>query len=327
LVSIGEYDHRTGKFSKDHVLLEKDFPVYFKALAENKIINAEDIYSHPLTLEFTEVYSKPQGIVSLLDIPIRISGELVGVMCYEKTNEAKVFSSSEISFCLSVSLVLASNLETRHRRAAQALLEEALEEKELLIKEINHRVKNNFSILISLMRLSKRRAKTKDAKGLLDEYEQRIFSMLKIHEMLNKTSQFNEINLAEYLSSLTTEFRFSYPQIDQCFQVRIDPIPYMITTHRAIHLGLIVSEILINSIKYASESNSTYEVLISLKESEDKTVLLEIGDNGAGFDFHTVALKETLGLPLIKDLAESLEFKARFPVKGKCYYSFEFEID
>ena len=177
LVSIGEYDKRTKKFAKDSVLEKKDFPIYFKALTENKIILAEDIYSHPFTQEFNEVYSRPLDIYSLLDIPIRISGELIGVMCYEKTGMQKHFSQSEISFCLSVSLVLASNLESRHRRAAQHLLENALKEKELLIKEINHRVKNNLSVLISLMRLSETRTNSKESKTLLHEYEQRIFSM------------------------------------------------------------------------------------------------------------------------------------------------------
>lgn len=195
LISIGEYDGRTQKFTKDTILQQQDFPTYFKALYENNIIVAEDIYTHPYTKEFNELYSKPNDIYSLLDIPIRISGQLIGVICYEKTGGHKKFSESEKSFCLSISFVLASNLESRHRRAAQNKLEKVLAEKDLLINEINHRVKNNLSILISLMRLSKIRAKSEDTKLLLDEYEQRIFSMLKIHDMLDKNKQYSEINL------------------------------------------------------------------------------------------------------------------------------------
>ncbi|MBK7669200.1 MAG: sensor histidine kinase [Sphingobacteriaceae bacterium] len=103
-----------------------------------------------------------------MDIPLRIGGELVGVMCYEKTGKVeRVFNEKEQTFAFSIALVFASNLEARQRRAVQTKLEVALKEKDLLIKEINHRVKNNFSILISLMRLSKSQGKTIDPKLFL----------------------------------------------------------------------------------------------------------------------------------------------------------------
>ncbi|MEO8762087.1 MAG: histidine kinase dimerization/phosphoacceptor domain -containing protein, partial [Bacteroidia bacterium] len=326
IISIGEYDGRTKKFKKNSTLQQKDFPIYFNALHENKIILAEDIYTHPLTKEFNEVYSKPHDIYSLLDIPIRISGELIGVMCYEKTGSQKKFSQSEISFALSVSLVLASNLETRHRRAAQDSLEKVLDEKDLLIREINHRVTNNFSILISLMRLSKIRASTSDAKTLLNEYEQRIFSMLKIHEMLNKNNQYAEINLADYLKELLTEYNETYPQINHHLKVDITAKDVVISTEKAIHLGLITSEILLNSIKYASAKTANYEVAISLKQLKNNLIELHIGDNGEGFDFKKENKKSTLGLSIIKDLANSLEFTTTFPTKNKAYYNFIFKI-
>lgn len=102
---------------------------------------------------------------------------------------------------------MASNLESLKRRAAQSKLEKALEEKELLLKEINHRVKNNLSILISLLRLIKSRVKTDESKVLLEQYEQRIFSMLKIHGMLDKNNLYSKINLSDYIKELVIEFR------------------------------------------------------------------------------------------------------------------------
>ncbi len=86
LISIEEFDTRNKQFSKNSALLKKDYPIYFKALSANEIIIAENIYDHPFTKEFNENYSKQNSIYSLLDIPIRISGELVGVMCYKKTD-------------------------------------------------------------------------------------------------------------------------------------------------------------------------------------------------------------------------------------------------
>jgi len=326
LISIGEFDGRTKKFTKNSTLQQTDFPIYFNALHENKIILAEDIYTHPFTKEFNEVYSKPFDIYSLLDIPIRISGQLIGVMCYEKTGSQKKFSKDEISFALSVSLVLASNLETRHRRAAQDHLEKVLLEKDLLIKEINHRVTNNFSILISLMRLSKLRASTGDAKMLLNEYEQRIFSMLKIHDMLSRNNQYAEINLSEYLKALMAEYEETYPQINHNLKVDITAKDIMISTKKAIYLGLITSEILLNSIKYAAAETSNYEVSISLKQLKNNLAELHIGDNGTGFDFMEESKKSSLGLSIIKDLGTSLDFTSTFPTKNKAHYNFIFKI-
>lgn len=326
LISIGEYDARSKVFKKNSVLEQKDFPVYFNALYENKIILAEDIYTHPFTKEFNEVYSKPNDIYSLLDIPIRISGQLIGVICYEKTGSKKSFSKHEISFALSVSFVVASNLESRHRRAAQDHLEKALVEKDILIREINHRVTNNLSILISLMRLSKLRAKNTDAGTLLTEYEQRIFSMLKIHEMLSKDNRYSEINLPDYLKGLMAQFEEAYPQINHNIKVDITAKDIKISTKKAIHLGLITSEILLNSIKYVSASKSDYEASISLKKIKNSMVELHIGDNGPGFDFTEESKKSTLGLSIIKDLVDSLDFTATYPQKGNGYYNFTFDI-
>ena len=156
LISIGEYDHRTKKMAKETILRKNDFPIYFDALIENKIIIAPNIYTHELTKEFTKLYSTPNNIISLLDVPLRIDGKLIGVLCFEKTGDKeKDFSPAEQSFAFSCGTVLASNLEARKRRAVQYHLDKVLDEKDMLMREMNHRINNNFGILISLIRLKK----------------------------------------------------------------------------------------------------------------------------------------------------------------------------
>lgn len=176
LISISEYDLRTDLFNKDTVLTKQQFPAYFNAISTNKILIAENTFTHKSTIEFTNDYLIPFDVISLMDIPLRISGEIIGVMCYEKTGKTeKIFTEQEQAFAFSMALLLTSNLEARHRQVTQQKLEEALAEKDLLIKEINHRVKNNFSILISLLRIKKHQTNSDEVKSLMDEYEQRIF--------------------------------------------------------------------------------------------------------------------------------------------------------
>ena len=174
------------------------------------------------------------------------------------------------------------------------------------------------------MRLSKDRAKTKEFKLFLEEYEQRIFSMLKIHDLLNEKNKFSEINLTDYLKELVVEFKETYPQIQGHINESIEKLDYLIPTKDAIHIGLIVSEIVLDSIKYASTKASDYKFAIEIRKNKKGKVELRIGDNGNGFDFLLESNKETMGLPLIKDLIESLAVKVSYPTMGNCYYSLEF---
>ncbi len=274
LISIGEYDARDKKFGKNSVLKQKKFPEYFEAIQKNKILLIPNVYESPLTQEFTEVYSIPHNLISLMDIPLRIAGELVGVICFEKTGKTeKNFGVEEQSFALSVSLVLASNLEARYRRAAQSRLDKVLKEKDLLIQEINHRVKNNFSILISLLRLSKDQGKTLDPALIFTEYEQRIFSMLKIQELLYQTDNYVSINLTDYANELVHEFKSSHPEVAENIRQDIEPLDHHLASKSALHLGLIITEIFLNYLKYSYSLSSKNEFIISIHKTEDKKSL------------------------------------------------------
>lgn len=326
LISIGEFDARTQQFKKNSILHQKDFPVYFEGLKQNKLIIAEDIYNHPLTIEFNDIYSKPNDIYSLLDIPIRISGKLVGVFCFEKTGTKKHFSVNEQSFCLSISNVLNSILESKHRLAIQLKLENALKEKEVLISELNHRVKNNFAILISLLRLSKNKVSSAETKDVLTEYEQRVFSMSKIYDLLNTKHYLATINISNYLKELLNEFSVSYPQFNHCFNWSIELLSHEMSSKKTINLGLVISEILLNSIKHAAGKKDDYTLSIELKEIDEHKVFLKLGDNGEGFDFDSSAKNSSLGLPLIKDLIDSMDIHATYPTKGNAYYCLTFGV-
>lgn len=324
LVSISEYDLRTNQFHKSSILKQTQFPVYFEGLQQNKIIHAEDIHSHPLTKEFNSIYSRPNDIHSLLDIPIRISGNLIGVMCFEKTGAKKRFTINEQSLCLSASYVLSSILENKYRLLAQFKLEETVKEKQVLINELNHRVKNNFSILIGLLHLSKEKVKTQEAKELLLEYEQRIFSMLKIHEMLNQSANHTSINFSKYLKELINEFRVSFPQFNHCVSAKINEYEHQLSSKMVLNLGLIITEILINSIKHAAQQTPHYELTVELIAINKNTLQLLIGDNGAGFDFEKESSKNSLGLSLIKDLSTSNGLQVKYPRLKNAYYNFVF---
>ncbi len=328
IISMGEYDLRSHTFKKENVLEEKEFPKYFKALQENKILLAPNIHTDPITAEFTDSYSKPNDIISLMDIPLRIGGELVGVMCYEKTGKVeRVFNEKEQTFAFSIALVFASNLEARQRRAVQTKLEEALKEKDLLIKEINHRVKNNFSILISLMRLSKNQGKTVDPKVIFEEYEQRVFSMLKIQDLLYQSKNYTGVNVCDYIRELVSEFKQTHTETAKTVTADIDQCNLNLESKKALHLGLIVTEVFLNYFKYSFLKNPKNQLHIELKQKGNTKVILKMGNDGEGFDYNEKVKADTLGLPLIKDLAEGICESTSYPTPTSNYYTFEILAD
>lgn len=321
IISIGEYDTRTKKFNKNTVIPSKDCPNYFKSIIKNRIILVENVYTNSVTSELTDNYLRPNNIISLMDIPLRMNGELIGVMCLEKTGDAeRVFSKDEQTFALGLGFLISSSLEARKRRAIQHDLEKLLEEKELLIKEINHRVKNNFSILISLLRLSKNKKGKKKTEGFINDFEQRINAMLKIHEMLNASESYSEVNISFYLYKIVSEFKETFTQL--AITSEIEDSDTMMDSKKALHLGLIITEILLNAAKHeTANGNHHLEIIMTTHHNKNK---LTIHLPGKAFNFNEKLNDETLGLSLIKDLAESIDATTHFPKENNGLYLFEF---
>lgn len=323
LESMGEYDSRDKSFKKKTVLEMSRYPKYFEALRKNKIILAENIHTDVNTFEFSESYAKPNGIITLMDIPLRIAGELIGVMCFEKTGvNEKFFSPREQSFAFSVALVFASNLEARHRRAAQHELNKSLKEKDLLIKEMNHRIKNNFSILISLLHLRKQKVLSEETKKVLEEYEQRIFSMMTIHDLLRETDSHLEVDIGEYMIKLVDQFSGAHAHYSTNIKANIQLDEFMVDSRTVVYLGLIVTEIFLNSFKYVYRDDQKYFLELNGYLNEDGAFCLDVEDSGSNFDFESSISSETLGLSLIKDLSEDLDLKAKFPDKNSNTFRF-----
>lgn len=321
IISIGEYDTRTKKFNKNTVIPSKDCPNYFKSIIKNRIILVENVYTNSVTSELTDNYLRPNNIISLMDIPLRMNGELIGVMCLEKTGDAeRVFSKDEQTFALGLGFLISSSLEARKRRAIQHDLEKLLEEKELLIKEINHRVKNNFSILISLLRLSKNKKGKKKTEEFINDFEQRINAMLKIHEMLNASESYSEVNISFYLYKIVSEFKETFTQL--AITSEIEDSDTMMDSKKALHLGLIITEILLNAAKHeTANGNHHLEIIMTTHHNKNK---LTIHLPGKAFNFNEKLKDETLGLSLIKDLAESIDATTHFPKENNGLYLFEF---
>lgn len=194
------------------------------------------------------------------------------------------------------------------RKIFEDALKSSLREKEVLIKEIHHRVKNNMQIISSLLNLQKQYVNDEEAVNVLKESQNRVKSMAMIHEKLYKSRSFSEINFSDYIRGLVSDLFYSYGVDSNRIRTIIVLDEVMMGLETAIPCGLIVSELVTNTLKYAFPHQEEGEFRIELHAYEDGFYELIISDNGVGipenFDLDET---ETLGLQLVKSLVNQLE--------------------
>lgn len=325
LTSIGEYDSRDASFKYGTELLIEPHLNYFKAVKENRIIIAQNIRKNEHTMELNEHYSIPNDIISLMDIPLRISGELIGVLCFEKTgSEERLFTEEEQVFALSIGIVLASNLEVRQRRSLQHKLDLEIKEKETLLKEIHHRVKNNLSVVSSLIGLQAKKTKDEYHLSILNECRTKIYAIAEIHELVYENKSYSEINTLEYFSKLLTSLTEFYSSEDCLIKIEEEIDEFTIDLEHSIPLALIVNEVMTNSFKHAFNDNTNGQIHFSLTKSND-TVRLSITDNGKGFKMQSDE-NEFLGMEIINGLVEQLNGISHYTGGNGSEFELRFKI-
>ncbi|HOQ18258.1 MAG TPA: PAS domain S-box protein [Methanothermobacter thermautotrophicus] len=199
-------------------------------------------------------------------------------------------------------------------KRTQSMLEKSLAEKELLLKEIHHRVKNNLMIISSLLSLQSRQVKDRETMDLFRESENRTRSMALIHERLYRSEDLKNIDLAEYLGRLASEIFRSY-SADSRIRLNLEIDELKVDVETAVPLGLIVNELLTNAVKHAfPDGEGTVTVSLSKRNG---TVTLEVSDDGAGFpediDWES---SPSLGLQLVRSLTEQIDGKVEMISDG-----------
>ncbi|HIK28735.1 MAG: PAS domain S-box protein [Oscillatoriaceae bacterium SKW80] len=194
------------------------------------------------------------------------------------------------------------------RQQIQEQLIASLKEKEVLLKEVHHRVKNNLQIISSLLNLQSTYIQDEQALAMFKDSHNRIKSMALIHEKLYRSSDFTKIDLPDYIHSLTSNLFSSYRLVSSRIdlQQKIEDITLDIDT--AIPCGLIINELISNSLKYAFPGEMKGEISISFyHQQENSRFILKVSDNGVGLPPGFNPLEtESLGWQLIVNLTEQL---------------------
>ena len=204
------------------------------------------------------------------------------------------------------------------RREAEEQIKSSLKEKELLLKEIYHRTKNNFQVISSMLYLQSEYAGDKKVSGILDKCYDRIKSMASVHEHLYKSEDFTHIDFAEYVRDLLVSLYHSYGISEKtiAFQINIDNI--FLGLDMAVPCGLIINELISNSLKHAfgqlkKDDRQNAKISVDMHKTDDSKLVLIVNDNGSGLagDLNSMNGK-TFGLYLIKNLVKQLDGAIEF---------------
>lgn len=192
------------------------------------------------------------------------------------------------------------------RKIAEDQIKSSLEEKELLIQEIHHRVKNNMQVISSLITLQSAHVLDERDRDLFYASRDRVKTMAKVHEKLYLSKNMAEINFSEYLQSLVSELFISY-NVHPRVKWKMDLEDVYLGVDSAVPCGLIMNELVTNSIKHAFPDDMEGEITIKIR-SHDETVVMFVIDNGVGvpedLDFKNT---KTLGLQLVNSLVQQLD--------------------
>jgi len=220
-----------------------------------------------------------------------------------------------------------SILDISERKQREADMALALKEKEVLLMEIHHRVKNNLQIIMSLLSLQEQGEMSPDARRILSDSRGRVMSMALIHEQLYNSQVFSRIDVRSYLTALLPRLHTAY-RGGCAVEIRLDAQPVTLSLDQAIPFGLITNELVTNAFKHAFEGRRDGFIAVSVKTSGD-TFTFSIEDNGVGFSNDLpIDSPSTLGLKMSALLANQLggtlttidssggsRFQLEFPLK------------
>jgi PAS domain S-box-containing protein len=209
------------------------------------------------------------------------------------------------------------------KKTAEQKMRASLKEKEVLLKEVHHRVKNNLQVISSILNLQSSYIKDANILEILHESQNRIKSMAFVHESLYQTKDFASINFQEYVGNISRNLVHSY-SLSTAPELTLDLDPIFLNLDTSIPCGLIINELLSNALKYAFKDGRKGTIHVAVKESKN-TITITIADDGVGLpkglDYRNT---ESLGLQLVVTLVEQINGTIEIDQKKGTKFAIEF---
>jgi two-component sensor histidine kinase len=193
------------------------------------------------------------------------------------------------------------------QKLAEQRMIQSLREKEILLREIHHRVKNNLQVITSLLNLQVERVSSAAARSALTESQDRIRSMAFVHQMLYKSKDLAHIDFLEYLRNIVDSLVRSYRGEQRAVRASVNGIPIQLDIDRASACGLIVTELVTNSLRHAFPQGRSGHIAVQVSVRGEE-IVLAVSDDGVGLPEQAkLDASPTFGLQIARALTQQLE--------------------
>ncbi|MCK5674705.1 MAG: hypothetical protein KAH95_15100, partial [Spirochaetales bacterium] len=303
-------------FIKKHsVSIKKlgDVEIY---LNSGEISIIEDTHKYP----DWSIFPETSFIRGYIGIPFKWKGEFSGLLSLE-SDKTGTFSESDIEklepFSHAITVALQSsylfettNKELEKRKQIEASIKKSLGEKEILLREIHHRVKNNLALVMSLINLQSDMVSSDINPIIFENLKQRVYTISLVHEMLYNSENLSTINLKSYIIDLTSSIRGSslfkegiIIQISMSDNIEIE-------ADTLVPLALMMNELIINSVKHAfPEKTGIIDIIVSIEKDNYE---IKVKDNGIGFPDNKKESSSLLGIDLVESMAAQIKGSVNF---------------
>ena len=254
-----------------------------------------------------EDYGTPSKI--WMGVPLK-SNKVIGAIVVQSYTDPNLYTEEHLEILKFVSDQIALAIE---RKEAENQIKASLKEKEVLLKEIHHRVKNNLQIVSSLLHFQTKRIKDPNALELIKISQNRIRVMALVHESLYYTNDLSHIDFGKYIKKLTSHLFKTFDENTKFINMNVKAENIFLSIEIAIPCALIVNELVTNSVKYAFKNQSKRKIdvivnLLSQKSEEQDQYQLIVQDNGIGIPEDTIEGKtQSFGMKLVSNLCAQLD--------------------
>jgi two-component sensor histidine kinase len=291
----------TGNFIEGLAIInfEWKFLYFYESIGEHSRIFPEDMVGKII---FNEIRSNKSGVFFKLcqtvmsdRIPLQVE------KLYKLTDGSEHWFRVEVS-PVSEGIIVQC-LDVSEKKQAELLIESSLKKKDLLLRELNHRTKNNMHVISSLLSIKASSLKDKETTIILNDMTNRINTIAKIHDMLRESTDITRIDLSKYILNIINLLATSFLDNTERISIKKELEEITVNIDTAISCGLIINELITNSLKYAFPGDRKGQILIKLAKPDDKIELC-VSDNGVGFGKKDPQ-GDTLGLQILHLIADN----------------------
>jgi two-component sensor histidine kinase len=298
------YQKDSDLFYRETPIFKASCPIYFAHINKNEYIVTSDSREEEFMKELLTDYLLPNAIYSMIDVPIIMSGKFRGILCFENTGTVRDWTNDEQHFAIALAHLMTLTLENEEKNKYREELEKVVKEKSLLIGEMNHRVKNNLTIINALIKSESYKVKDDFHKALFLNLESKTIALSSLLDFTFVDSEQNTLDLNAFINKLFRNIDETYGH-DLVVDIKIDSEQIKIDESKAIPTALILNEIIVNCYKHAFNSSKSNLIQFSAHMTKKNTTKIEIKDNGPGLPANYI--KKGLGYDFITGLCEQID--------------------